>query len=80
MGKVTEKDILELIKAALNLKHDIGSDAKMGDIEEWDSLGHLAVLSALDRKFDGKVAALSDIAVADSVEKIMTVLKSNGLM
>ena len=52
MGAITEKDVLEVIKSALDLKKDVNLNMSMKDLEEWDSLGHIAILSALDKTFE----------------------------
>ena len=80
MGVITEKDVLEVIKSALNLKKDVNLNMSMKDLEEWDSLGHIAILSALDKTFDGKVASITAIAASDSVGAIVEILKANGLI
>jgi acyl carrier protein len=52
----------------------------MKEIEEWDSLGHLAILVALDKKFNGKVSKIDEMASADTVKKIINLLKLNKLI
>ena len=52
----------------------------MLDIEEWDSFGHLGILVALDKKFDGKVASISEMASATTVKKMIDLLISNKLI
>lgn len=81
MEKVSEKKILETIQNALELKETnltIYSSAE--DIEEWDSLGHLGILVALDELFAGKIGAINEMATADSVRKILGILKGKSLM
>ena len=51
-----EQDIFRCIEEALELSSkQINIESKMKEIEEWDSFGHLAILVALDKKFNGKV-------------------------
>ncbi len=81
MAKVVEKDILNIIQSALNLKNkNITINSSVNDVAEWDSLGHLSVLTALDKFFEGKVGRIKEIAAADSVKKIIQILKDNQLM
>ena len=77
----TEQKVIETIQRALNLEDNmLTSKSSMHDIEEWDSLGHLEILAALNKAFDRKVASIKEIATADSVEKIVGVLKENSLI
>jgi len=75
------KEIMEIIAKALNVNpSNVTLDSSADNVEEWDSLGHLGVLVALDKAFDGKLAGLAEMATADSVGKIMQILKDNSLI
>ena len=54
----------------------------MGSIEQWDSLGHLTILSSLDELFDGRLGPVSqpNISEAKSVEDILNILIENKLI
>ena len=81
MARVNEKDILKVIHDALNLKKkNITINTTINDVEKWDSLGHLGILAALDKFFDGKIASIKEMATADSVKKIIKILRNNSLM
>ena len=81
MAKVAEKDILKIIQGALNLKNkNITINSSVGNTTEWDSLGHLSILTALDKFFKGKIGKIKELAAADSVKKITRILKKNQLM
>jgi acyl carrier protein len=76
-----KNNVIVIIEEALGvLKGELTMSASMENIEQWDSLGHLSILSALDREFDGKIAAISNIAQADSVKKILDILSENKLI
>ena len=81
MTKLMEEDIFRCIEETLELssKH-IDINSKMKEIEEWDSLGHLAILVALDKKFNVKVSKIDEMASADTVKKIINLLKLNKLI
>ena len=49
-------------------------------IEQWDSLGHLNILVALDKKFSGKAAGISELSKATSVRKIAELLHERQLI
>lgn len=76
---MNKDDLLILIKDALEVEH-IDLSSSMDTIDEWDSLGHLSILSAIDEKLEGKASDVSDLASATSVEKIINILEKNSLM
>ena len=81
MTKKTENDVLREIEQTLEL--DSGSitlNALAENVEGWDSMGHLSILLALDKMFDGKVAGISEIAEANSISKLLEGLKKHSLI
>lgn len=81
MAKVNEQTVLETMQIALKLgDRKIMLDGSVENIEEWDSLGHLSILTALDELFHGQVAGIKKLASADSVKKILGILKKNSLI
>ena len=77
---MNKKKIFEIIKKSLKIKKNISLKTKSNDLIEWDSLGHLAILSAIDKYFKNKTSKLSKLADADSVSKICKVLKDEKLI
>ena len=81
MVKASEQEVLEIIRKALHLKDKaLTLESSINDIEEWDSLGHLGILSALDKFFSGKMAPIREMAIADSVPKILQLLKKHSFI
>ncbi len=81
MKKITEDDVLRTIEVALQVRPgSLGLDATAENVEGWDSLGHLSILAALDKIFEGKVADISEIADVNSVSKIFAVLRQHSLI
>ena len=81
MVKISEKEVLAVIQKALNLDGKlITLESSVRDVNEWDSLGQLGILTALDRTFNGKIASIKELAKADSVKKIIQILKDNSLI
>ena len=79
MNKFTEEEVLKIIEEALKLENGvININSNPNNVSEWDSLGHLNILMALDKKLDGKASGLSELAKAMSVKKIISVLKNNN--
>ena len=80
MSKNCQSTVMEIIEKALELKPGIlKEDSDSERMEDWDSLGQLSILVALDKHFEGRISSLSEIADANSVSKILTVLKKNSI-
>ena len=75
-----KNELFLLIKDALDAEGEVDMDSSADSIPEWDSLGHLSVLTALDNATDGKAASISDLADATSVTAIVEILEVNGLL
>ena len=75
-----EKDIFSLIKTSLKTKKKIDIKSNFKNIEEWDSIGHLILLTNLDEKLKGATSKISEIAKANSSKKIINILKKKKLI
>ncbi len=81
MPKITQNDIIATIEKALELQPGSLTETTLTDeIENWDSLGQLSILVALDKLFDGKIAGIREMAEADSVGKILVILRQHSLL
>ena len=62
---MTIDKLLELVAEALELEGELNLHDKIEDIEEWDSLGNMAVISMLDELGAGidseKIAEISTV-------------------
>ena len=77
----TEEDVIKVIQEALELSDgDISIDSVADEIPDWDSLGHLAILSNLDEYFEGKVASIEELAEVDNIKDLLQLLKDNSLI
>jgi hypothetical protein len=54
-------------------------ESQIGSIEEWDSLGHIAILSRLDLVYDNITERVPDLASCTTVVEIHKLLEQNGL-
>ena len=80
MSETYQAEIIEIIEKALELKPGVlNEDSGSENIEDWDSLGQLSILVALDKHFEGKVSSISEMAEANSVPKILIILKENSI-
>jgi acyl carrier protein len=74
-------EILEIISKALEVDNKkIDFDSSVENVDEWDSLGHLSILVSLDKKFNGNLAGIKEMASVDSVKSIFKILENNNLI
>ena len=78
---INDEKILNTIADALELDHGkITIESSSDNVEKWDSLGQLAILSALDELFEGAIADIPEIANSYSVSSLKDILKENKLI
>ena len=77
---MTEKELFKLIKSSLKTSTKIDIKSSTRNVEDWDSLGQLAILTTLDKKFKNKASNLTKLATAESVKDIVSVLKKAKLI
>ena len=77
---MTENDLFKLIKTSLKTSKKIDLKSASKNIEEWDSLGQLSILTTLDKKFKNKASKLTKLATAETVKDIVAVLKKAKLI
>ena len=81
MPNISPSDIMAAIEKALAEKPgSLGESSRAEEIASWDSLGQLSVLVALDKIFTGKIAHITEMAEADSVPKILNILRQHALL
>ncbi|MDB9900835.1 hypothetical protein OAD37_03485 [Gammaproteobacteria bacterium] len=78
--KITEDGLISLITNALDADDVITLDSSMDNIPEWDSLGHLSILTSLDEATEGKASSLSELGDSTSVNAIISVLGKENLI
>ncbi len=76
---IQEKELIEIIETALELKKGtiISGDEDWHSL--WDSLGHLSILIKLDQVLKGKCSKINSLSKATSITSIKEVLKENNL-
>ena len=81
MIKYTEQNVLDVVEKALEVSSGtLDFDTIAENVEEWDSLGHLAILTELDNFFAGGIADINDLAEATSMPKILETLRKYSLI
>jgi len=72
---ISRTTVIATIERALDLqKGSLGENSSSAEISQWDSLGQVDIILALDGLFDGKVNSIPEMADANSVPKIIDVL------
>lgn len=81
MNTKSQEEVILIIQKALNIKKkSLSIKSSANNVKNWDSLGHLNVLVALDSSFDGKVSKIEELATANSVKSIISLLKKNSFL
>lgn len=78
MADISEAMLIAGIAESLEVDIDsVSIDTVSSDIEEWDSLGHISIMSFLDKTFGEITERVPDFASATSVKEILDLLNSN---
>ena len=81
MPKISQSDVIAIIGKALEMKPGLlKENTRAEEVDGWDSLGQLGILAVLDQLFDGKIANITDMAAADSIPKILNILRQHSLL
>ncbi len=81
MSNISKSEVIATIETALAVKAgSISETTQAKDVASWDSLGQLSVLVALDKLYSGKIAPITTMAEADSIPKILAILKQHSLL
>lgn len=76
---INEKQVISIIANALDVKEDnININTKSSDIPEWDSLGHLSILSAIAQELEGQYEETQELASASSIKEIVDCLNKKN--
>lgn len=75
-----QKNFLQIVSKCLNVKlNKISIDTTSNDLEEWDSIAQLTILSTLDKETKGKSGKIKGLGNHQSLKKIWNILKKKGL-
>lgn len=73
-----EKKFLQIASKAIGSK--ITKNSSSSNTEKWDSLGQLQLLASLDKYTKGQTSKVNKLANADSVKKILNILRKNKIL
>ena len=72
--------IFKLIAKSLKINiKSININSQKDKLKNWDSLGHLTFLSALDEETDGKTTEISDLTNASNLKEVFEILLKNNI-
>lgn len=72
---ISEEKVISLIAEALEVaENSINLSTKSSDLAEWDSLGHLAILSKISEVIGDQHDASQELASSSSVKEIFNCL------
>ena len=78
MSEVTKQQVYQLIAETLNVNIEVINDElAVGDITEWDSLGHMQIITALETQM-GIVLDIEETLEIEDVEDILDAVKNHG--
>jgi len=81
MSKISQSEVIAVIEKALEIKPGLlGENTRAEEFDNWDSVGQLSILVALDKLFEGKIANINEMAEADSIPKILAILRQHSLV
>lgn len=55
--KTIKEQVIDLLVEQLQInREDVNEDLSFGDIPQWDSLGHMMIMSALEEKYGEEIS------------------------
>jgi hypothetical protein len=74
-----DEKIMALVALALGVPRDaISLESSSGTVSAWDSLGHIAILDALDVEFPGITSRQPGLGSAESVSEILALVQADS--
>ncbi len=73
-----KEQLIKIISDALE-NEDVDLNSNMENITEWDSLGQLGILSALDKATKGEINNHREFNTVTSVKEILDLLEKNNI-
>ena len=75
-----EEKICRIVESALALPAgSVTAEGTAETIASWDSLGLLSILSALEKEYGARVAAIDDLSGVRSVKDIVALFEREGI-
>lgn len=78
--KISKEEVITLMKDALDIEGSLADNTSMENTPEWDSLGHLSILTSLDQATEGKASSISELGEVSSLDALISILKKENLI
>lgn len=75
MMSISQK-VKKIVKETLNLSMDIPESLSIGEIPEWDSMGNIAIIAAIEEAFKIEIP-MEDLFELNSVQSLTNWLQKN---
>tara|TARA_B100001939_G_C16922303_1_gene609965 strand:- start:1005 stop:1256 length:252 start_codon:yes stop_codon:yes gene_type:complete len=80
-NKISKEEIIKIISKILKISpKEIEKIDNYEKMDSWDSLAQLDIISAIDKKLNGKIGKVKNIAEIKSVRKLISALKKKSLI
>jgi acyl carrier protein len=77
---IDKKKLNKIVAKALNVPLEkINDQSSSSNLEEWDSLGHLAILTSIDNHTLGKASKIETLSSCTSLTDLYKTLVSNNI-
>ena len=79
--KPSKEEIIKIVAKILKMSpQKIEKIDNYEKMDNWDSLAQLDIISALDKRLNGKIGKIKNITEIKSVKKILSLLKKKSLI
>lgn len=75
---MTINDFLQLMDKTLVVNEKLTLNTKRNDVEEWDSVGQISILSMLKKIF-GVTLEMEELATLETIQDIVNILRSRNI-
>ena len=76
---LSKNDLIDLLKISV-IVDNVDESTSMSTCQNWDSLGHLAIMANLSKITSGQSDKIRELAMVESYSQLVTLLENNGLM
>ena len=78
---ISKQEIFKIIAKSLGVpEKKINEKVNANNFDDWDSMSHLSILIAIEKKLPGKAQKIQELSEAYSVKKIIQILNKEKLL
>ena len=79
MNSIPSADLYAIVASVFGVEPSKITEAlRPGEIPQWDSLGHMSLMSALEQRF-AVVFAMDEVLAVNSIADLRVILKKHGI-